>query len=233
MNMVVEKSNNTFEAKYERAQLFLSFVSSFDSYQPPRQWDSITDISNLLNDIAKINEKEADLRKQYSELATTRQQAFRLAPNSLQKTITLVLNAVKAQYGNKSEEYKSVNEIGKTTRAMHRKEGEAKITELSYFALIESFRSMIGMLLNFNENYNPTVEQVTIEELNKKATQLEKLNEEVEEVSKKLNDVKLQRQELYNGKNGLAERVKRIKAYIKVQYGTSSEEYNAIKSIKV
>ncbi|MCS7027342.1 MAG: hypothetical protein NZ519_01130 [Bacteroidia bacterium] len=227
------KTNNTFEAKYERAQLLLNYISSFPEYQPPRQWESITDVSNLLNAIAEVNAKEAELRKRYSELAALRQKAFRTAPDSLQKTVTLVLNAVKAQYGNKSHEYNTINAIAKTTRAIHRKEGEEKITELSYNSLIEAFKSMISEIEKFPVLYNPTVEQVTIEELTKKLNYLIELHTEVENVLQKLNEVKAQRQELYNGKNGLSERVKRIKSYIKVQYGVNSPEYAAIKSIKV
>lgn len=227
------KTNNTFEAKYERAQLLLNYISSFPEYQPPRQWESITDVSNLLNTIAEVNAKEAELRKRYSELAAFQQKAFRTAPDSLQKTVTLVLNAVKAQYGNKSHEYNTINAIAKTTRAIHRKEGEEKITELSYNSLIEAFKSMISEIEKFPVLYNPTVEQVTIEELTKKLNYLIELHTEVENVLQKLNEVKAQRQELYNGKNGLSERVKRIKSYIKVQYGVNSPEYAAIKSIKV
>ncbi|MCS7078208.1 MAG: hypothetical protein NZ455_15960 [Bacteroidia bacterium] len=227
------KTNNTFEAKYERAQLLLNYISSFPEYQPPRQWESITDVSNLLNTIAEVNAKELKLRTQYSELASMRQKAFRTAPDSLQKTVTLVLNAIKAQYGNRSKEYDTINAIAKTTRAIHRKEGQEKITELSYNSLIESFRSMIDEIQKFSVLYNPTVEQVTIEELTKKLNQLIELHTEVETVLEKLNEVKAQRQELYNGKNGLSERIKRIKSYIKVQYGVNSPEYEAIKSIKV
>lgn len=227
------KTNNTFEAKYERAQLLLNYISSFSEYQPPRQWESITDLSNMLNTIAEINAKEAKLRIQYSELAAQRQKAFRTAPDSLQKTVTLVLNAVKAQYGNKSNEYNTINAIAKTTRAIHRKEGEEKITELSYNSLIDSFRTMITEIQNFSVMYNPTVEQVSVEELTKKIENLEKLHQQVEEVLERLNEVKAQRQELYNGKNGLSERIKRIKSYIKVQYGINSPEYESIKSIKI
>lgn len=227
------KTNNTFEAKYERAQLLLNYISSFPEYQPPRQWESITDLSNMLNTIAEVNAKEAELRHKYSELAAKRQKAFRTAPDSLQKTVTLVLNAVKAQYGNKSNEYNTINAIAKTTRAIHRKEGEEKITELSYNSLIDSFRNMITEIENFSVMYNPTVEQVSVEELTKKIQELEKLHQEVEQVLEKLNEVKAQRQELYNGKNGLSERVKRIKSYIKVQYGINSAEYESIKSIKI
>ncbi len=234
------KSEISFGARLRKAQDLLQYINNFPNYAPPRPEESVIGFDTLLTQIVSINTAETQYQQDYSQTVTLRQNAFLKQPGSIDKLLSPIKGAVEAQYGKNSREAELINAIIKNMRAsklikppIDPTASTAPTTisqsERSYGSLTQFFKDIINTLTQFN-NYNTSNTQLTIAGLQATATQLDTLNNTVAQQYQALKVARDKRRDTYTE---LKDRVQRIKAYVKSQYGNNSTEYRTIKNIKV
>lgn len=233
-------SENSFGARLRRAQDLLTFISGFTGYTPPRTQESVASFTTLVNSIVTTNASETSLQQNYKAAVDVRQAAFIKTPASVDKLLAPIRGAVEAQFGKKSTEAGAIGAIIKTMRATKliqlppdpstpTVQNSISQSERSYGSMTQYFNDIINTLTQFTA-YNPTNVAIKIVTLQTTALQLTTLNNSVATKIQVLTTARVSRQSLYTD---LKDRAQRIKSYVKAQYGTSSNEYNLIKGIKI
>lgn len=227
-------SENSFGARLFRAKTLHSYISNFANYNPPRPQETPADFGTLLDDITAINANESSLQQNYNSAVATRFNAFRNDTISIFKLLAPIRGAVEAQFGKNSTEFKQIDAIVKKIRdaKLVRKpatDTSPQITvstsEKSYGSSTQYFNDLINTLTQL-PNYNPSNVDIQIASLQTFANQIDTLNNQVATTYQALRSCRLKRLEYYNE---LSERGKRIKAYVKSNYGIPSEEYALVK----
>lgn len=231
-------SENSFGARLLRAQTLHSYISNFAGYNPPRPEETPTNFNTLLDDITALNANESSLQQNYNTAVTNRYKAFREDNLSVFKLLPSIRGAVEAQFGKGSTEFNQIDSIVKRIRdsklirkAATETTPEVKIStsEKSYGSSTQYFNDLINTLTQI-PNYNPSNVNIQIPSLQTFATQLDTLNAQVATTYQNLRTVRHKRLEYYNE---LSERGKRIKAYVKSNYGLQSQEYTLIKAFLI
>jgi len=229
---------SSFGARLLRAQNLLSYISNFEDYNPPRAEENVTEFGKLLENIATLNAEETTLQQQYNTAVTNRVNAFRKSERSVSKLLAPIRAQVQAQYGKNSTEFRQVDSIVKTMRdtkvsVKPATENTSAVrvsqSEQSYGSLTQYFRDLVQTLAQMPD-YNPSNQDLQVKQLDAFANQLVQLNNEVAQRYQQLRDSRNRRRELYEE---LKDRVGRIKAYVKANYGTASSEYELIKGMRI
>ena len=233
-------SENSFGARLRKAQDILTYISSFSNYKPLRQEETVESLTTLINNIINANAEEKSTYHLYSSAVLTRRNAFKNASKSIEKLLSPILGNISALYGRESIEYESVNSIVKKIRSTkHPKptepsENEKPVetiskSERSYGSITQSFNDIINTISQFS-TYEATTEDLKVTNLKLRASELTEHNNLVAKNFQLLTNIRKQRKDYYND---LAERIQRIKSYVKSKYGFNSNEYSLIKSIKI
>jgi len=235
---MASKSENSFGARLRKSQDLLQYVTNFLNYAPPRPEESVTGFTSFLNDIEDSNTIEMQAQQDYSQTVTLRQKAFTKEGTSVDKLLSPIKGAVEALYGKNSREAELLNAQIRTIRksklikppidptattAAH----TISQSERSYGSMTQHFKDIINTLTQFN-GYICSNPLLTIVGLKATAQQLDTLNNTVAQQYQALKIARSKRQSAYTE---LSERMQRIKAYIKSQYGNSSIEYKTVKSL--
>lgn len=235
---MASRSERTFGARLLRGQTLHQYISNFMNFAPPRYEESIAGFGEFLQQITYTNSEETLLRQQYNTTVTNRAGVFRDGEQSIFKMLTLIRGMVVAHYGSKSLE---LNQVDSTIRRMRSskltfKEAtedtpEEKISqsEQSYGSATQHFSNLV-MVLSQLPGFNPSNPMLQIGELQNLVTQLNQLNMEAANRYQQSKGVRARRQDLYKELN---ERIVRIKAYVKGNYGSKSQEYTLVREIKV
>ena len=237
---MVSTSENTFGAVLRRSQDVQTYISGFEGYNPPRPNETAEKMMTLINAIIATNGLEAVHHENYKAAVDARKAAFAETPESVQKLLYQIKGAVEAQYGKKSTEAVVINAIVKKMRDTKlqktsdnpEKPDQAKKisqSERSFGSITQLFSNIISNLTQFNA-FNPSNSAIKIPALQATAAQLTILNNDVAQKMQQLKTIRATRQKQYAD---LKDRVRRIKAYVKSQYGNTSTEYNLIKSLSV
>jgi len=233
-------SESGFGPRLRNAQDILSYISGFTGYSPPRTQESVAGFGTLLTSIITANTTGATFKNTYAMAVSQRVNAFRGVPGSVEKLLPLIMGATESQFGRSSVEYKSVAAIVKRMRASRlirppvdpaHPESAVVVSssENSYGSMTQFFNDLKTTLTGFT-GYNPSNASIKLAALNTLSTALTTLNNAVATALLNLKNARSARTTAYDD---LKDRVKRIKAYVKAQYGTSSNEYTLIKGINV
>lgn len=233
------QSETSFGARLRKAQDMLQYMNNFPNYAPPRPEESVSGFDTFLAQIVTNNTTETQAQQDYSQTVTLRQNAFLKQAGSVDKLLSPIKNAVEAQYGKSSREAELINAIVKNMRATKLIKPPIDPTastaptavsqsERSFGSLTQFFNDIINTLTQFN-NYNASNPQLTIAGLKATAIQLNTLNNTVAQQYQALKVARDKRRDTYTE---LKDRMQRIKAYVKSQYGNNSTEYRTIKNIK-
>ena len=236
MTSVTESS---FGARLRRAQDLLTYISGFKKYEPPRNEESITNLTALIDSIISVNTSEAGQRENYRNIVAQRQAAFSRQGDSVQKLLSPIKGAVEAQYGKKSPEATNLNSIIKKMRATKIVKAPADPTnpanekavsqsERSYGSVTQFFNDIVSTVSQFGA-YNPSNEILKLTSLQTTAARLTTLNNDVAQKTQLLKTTKADRLAKYEV---LRDSAQRIKAYIRAEYGIGSSEYKLIKGLK-
>ena len=227
-------SETSFGARLLRAKTLQSYINNFTGYNPPRTQETAADLNILLDDIATINATESSLQQNYNTAVNNRYNAFRTDTISVFKLLAPIRGAVEAQFGKGSTEFNQIDSIVKKIRdaKLIRKpatdttpETTISSSEQSYGSSTQYFNDIINTLSQL-PNYNPSNVNIQVASLQTFATQLNTLNTQVATTYQNLRTARHKRLDYYNE---LSERGKRIKAYVKANYGVLSQEYTLIK----
>lgn len=233
-------SENSFGKKLRNAQDILTYVQGFINYTPPRTQESVTALQTLVTGVMTANATEATAFQQYRAAVDARSSSFSKGATALPKLLTSIKAAVDAQYGKNSAEATSVNSIVRTIRSSKSvavqviTEGvEAAQTisrsQRSYGSQTQYFNNLVNTL-NQLSGYNPSNAAIKIAALQTFVTQLTTLNNAVAQKFAGLQTARSTRKTIYTDLN---DRTQRMKAYVKSQYGSVSNEYKLIKGLTV
>ncbi|MBZ0199780.1 MAG: hypothetical protein K8H86_07930 [Ignavibacteriaceae bacterium] len=100
------------------------------------------------------------------------------------------------------------------------------------FGDLEKLANDLLQALNNIPNYNPNNAEITINGLQTIIDLFKSLNNSVADRRSLLTNLLWERRDLYEGKNGLRERMKRIHQNIAAEYGKDSEEYTSVIKFK-
>ena len=231
---------NTFGSKLRNAQDLVSTLQGFTGYAPPRTQETVASMTTLINSIVTANNALGNTQQQYKSAVSARQLAYYGTSNSIDKLLSPISGAVEAQYGKASPESQSIGGLIKTMRSTKliklpadptkgTQEKTLSQSERSYGSIIQGFNNIVSHLQQFT-GFNPSNTNLKIATLQATATQITTLNNTVAQRIQALKTSQASRNTQYAD---LKDRVQRIKAYVKAQYGTSSTEYNLVKGIKV
>ncbi len=237
---MVKYSEVGFGAKLRKAQDLVHYIGQFDGYNPPRPDESIGGMNDLLNQIIASNAEVVHIQQLYKGAVTKRIQMYHDADLSIMRLLPSISGAVEAQFGKDSLELESIKSYIKKMRSIRVPkapkdptiEPETKTisrSEQSFGSLIQSFNNIIT-ILNELTGYNPSNTKLTVDSLKTLSQEATNQNNSVAKYISDLKTVKAKRLALYDD---LHDRVQRIKAYVKAQYGYSSEQYKLIKGLLV
>lgn len=232
------KTESSFGARLANAQKLRDFIANFPGYQPPRAAETVEELTRLLDDIGAANAAETNQRQQYNGIVTKRAIVFREGQTGVMKLLPPIRGAVQAQYGKESVQYSQVATLAtklRTGRLIRKAATETtpestySQSEKSYGSSTQYFKNLVETLTTFPD-YNPSNPGIQLPTLQTFCGELDVLNSSANTALQQLRDRKIARQKLYEE---LAERVDRIKAYVKAQYGQQSKEYLLVRGLKV
>lgn len=235
---MASQSELSFGARLLRANNLLTYLSNFDNYLPPRSEEATEKFGELLKNISAANAKESGLQQKYNMAVSNRHNAFRADALSVFKILALIRGSVQAQYGKDSKEFTLINtavnnirvsKIVKKSSKSDELETSISKSEQSYGSLTQYFTDLVNKLSQL-DSYNPSNTSLQIHSLQQFVEKLNELNQEVASTYHLLKISKNYRRGLYEE---LSERTNRIKAYIKSNYGTKSEQYTLIKGLRI
>jgi len=230
----------TFGTKLRNAQDIVSYTQGFIGYAPPRTQENVASMSTLITSIVTTNNTIASTQQQYALAVTNRQNAYHGPATSIDKLLAQIKGAVDAQYGKTSKESTSIASQVKAMRSTRliklpadptkgTQETTISRSEQSYGAIIQSFNNIISSLQQFTA-FNPSNAAIKVTALQATAANITTLNNTVAQKIQVLKANQTTRNTLYAD---LKDRVQRIKAYVKSQYGVNSTEYGMIKGLNV
>lgn len=235
---MASKTESSFGAKLQRGNDMHQYISNFPNFAPPRPEESPSEFYNLLGDITMVNMEETMLQQQYSTAVATRVKAFRDDPFSVVKLLAPIRAQVQAQYGKDGIEFKQVDAIvqrmRKTKLSIRPATADTPAikvsqSEQSYGSMLQYFSDLTQVLLQL-PGYNPSNPQLQVGQLQAFAQQLVQLSAEVASRYQMVRDCRNRRRARYDE---LHDRAQRIKAYVKANYGTKSQEYALIKGLLI
>ncbi len=104
--------------------------------------------------------------------------------------------------------------------------------ELSYADIVNNFKVLITLLTDIGAPYAPPSTELQVANLTTSRTQLETYNTTLGNLTGQIKVGQGERLIMFNGANGLKDKMKAIKKAVKSQYGGSSPEYNSVRLIK-
>ncbi|MEI6764097.1 MAG: hypothetical protein WCM76_00565 [Bacteroidota bacterium] len=231
-------SPKSFGAQLHKAQNLVVYIRDFDGYNPPREQEQLASMTTLVNGLVTLNDSEAAMKENYSHAAFLRAKAFRRSGESVEKLLPCIRGAVEAQYGKHSIE---LSIIAGYIRRMRTSRPVCPVaepdtatepravsrSERSYGAVAGLFRDIISALSQF-QGYNPAADSLKIDSLQALADCLDGMSDNIAQATVLLKNARTARIAQYKE---LAERVTRIKAYVKAQYGYRSLETTLINQL--
>ncbi|MCX6243337.1 MAG: hypothetical protein NTU98_01415 [Bacteroidetes bacterium] len=232
-----------------RAREMVTYISGFVGYAPPRNEESVAEMQKLLEEITNVNAGESAAYTRMHESISNRVDLFSGSNGSVLHLLVRIRGAVESQYGKKSSEAESIAMLmRKITTYKHKKESKQADatpaepitapleTSVSHSRSTRSFSSLykifLDMLSTVKEfgNYKPGNPELEIPQLETQAGVIEASINAVATATQNLQVMRSRQRGLYDD---LTERVRRIKAYVKAQYGSGSDEFKMIKGIRV
>lgn len=105
--------------------------------------------------------------------------------------------------------------------------------EQSFAEIANNFKALISLVTNIGAPYTPASPDLTVVNLTALHGNLVSQNEQMGELLGVIAVSVKERKDLYNGDNGLRDKMKAIKNAVKSQYKADSPQYLSVKGIKV
>lgn len=231
----------SFGAQLLKAQSLVTVISGFTNYRPPRNEETAAAVSALLDEVVENNGIEIIQQENYRRAVDARHKAFWLTADSVERTIAALRNAVESQYGKPSPELTMIESITRRMNSHKKMSAPAaggdpaqeentrtlSQTERSYGSVTKFFNDIINCLTQFPD-FAPANDKLKIEGLKARASDLNAVNTSVTQTRILLQNSRIARRRLYLD---LDNRVKRIRAYVRAEYGARSEEVRMISQL--
>lgn len=231
-------SEQTHGAELRRLQKMNNLIASFTNFNPPHPDDTIAQMQILEQALVQANIDEATQKATYQISVNQRQQAFFHADFSLTKILKYLSAVVLATYSSRDKEYlivksqiRKIRGAAPVAKSVVGAAATATIEKVSqshrsYASLTLAFSDLVQILSTLQ--YAPNRPELQIPQLQNFVTQLTTLSNTAEINLSELNRLRLKRDELFAE---VPVRLKRLKNYIRFQYGDTSYEYTEAKKI--
>lgn len=236
-------SEYTFADRLARGKKMREAISSIPSYNPTDAKLSLSDFSahldaieNLNRDIAssaeslttEINARLELVRGQKGlKKLATRVRSYCLSDEVFKPQLISIKQIVRKINNTRTKKAKLPTDVPtKDSEKKKRNVGEQSFGDLEKlgYDLLTTLKNIPG--------YSPSSSDITISGLDKLMNDFKNMNKSIAAKKSAHTTLLYQRRQLYEGKNGLRERMKRIRAYILAEYGKDSAEYAKVKDIK-
>ena len=235
--MAKKTFETTFGTRIQNAQVLINNLQGFAAYKFIRSEDSIDELKKLVNTIQQSNNEEATALQSYTLAVDARQKIFDNETVNIKDLVTSIMATLRAQYGKTSKEVTSLVELANKTRGTTKRkivEGDqlkkVSNSQQSYASILQNFSDLVASLEALNPPFNPSNPNITIIELKKFVDIAREASNVVSNTTIALEKVRQNRNELYKD---LTMRTQRVKEAVKGQYGTKSNEFMGVKSLKI
>ena len=237
---MASQSEKSFGARLRRFQDAIQYAQNWEGYNPPRPQESIAALTLLVEKVITENSSEITSFVGYTEAVSVRKDLFSIRPGSIEKMLTNIRGAVVAQYGKRTTQEKAVATIITNMRktgivkppADPANPEVARVvsqSEQSYGSKTQYFADLVSTLSTMGD-FTTSNPDLTLSALKAKVQQLHDANNAVADRLQLLRNMRAVRTANYDD---LADRITRMKAYTKSQYGIKSAEYKALMSLGI
>ncbi len=233
-NLSLSFSNQLFRAKE-----MISFLKTFEGYNPPRAEESIEGFQTFIDKLTAANQAVADYYGNGRFSTKNRRSSYFDKVDSVMRSFSDILHYVNAKYGKESSEYSILNSIMlkmRSSKLTTKVTAEADPKEKrkygnsarSFGSMTQNFSDFITNVMKF-EGFNPDLDEYKPEGLKQLLVKINSLNDDVSLKKSDLKKVQIERKDLFKE---LKNRTDRIKSYVRFKYGSDSTEYNQIRSLR-
>jgi hypothetical protein len=233
-------SERSFHDRYGRAQRLNEAIVQMPGYEPSESTISLTAYDLFLQDIEQINTDVGSLQEEYKSATTERRELF-LSEEGIRRRASAINSYCKSLTGISSTLptiQRLISKINNTRRPPSNKapeggEGKRRNSgEQSYAELTQYMGELIAVLNKIADKYKPNNPLLTLGNLAMFLVLIKEKNKLVAEKEYALSKKSKDRNEMYEGKEGLKKRMSAIRAYIRADFGRTSPEYLAISELK-
>lgn len=234
-------SERSFQDRYGRALSLKEALELIPGYSPSDEMISLGKFNALLDEIADMNNGIGVLKDEYTRAVTERRLLF-FDTQGIKKRASAILNycksvsSIKTSMPSIQKMVKKINNQQKPKNsAAPAPEGEGKkrnTGEQSYAELTQFMYDLNEMLKTLGDAYSPNNPLITTDNLTAYINSLKLKNEASAESDFKYSKAIKERTALYEGDNGLREKMAAIRAYMRGDFGANSPEYLAIRELK-
>ena len=234
-------SETSFDDRLGRSRQLHAAIASFDPAFAPMDDALRPDaFASFLDEVENLNRQTNDLVDQYTVAAGERREISTDFYHRAGRVLALVkshtawkryLRTVKAivdkTRGNRPRPQHPPTSNETTEQRKRRNQGERSYAEL------EAHLNRLILALGKIEDYAPPAPELSLAALETLAASLHAHNLKMDDLGQNASMMQKQRRAAYDGDGGLREQMKAIKAAARAQYGTTSDEYLSVKSIKL
>lgn len=233
-------SEKSFGQRFEKSNQLLSFLNTVPNYAPNNNRITVAGFTAFLNDIQAANMQVSNSLHSLAMSRADRIESY-FGSNGLKNMCMAIRDSIGAMpNGRESAAYKSVQKLcqkftnyRKPSKKALQQTSAKQISqsELSFGSLYETGNQILSLINNL-PNYSTPNPHITVAGFSQFLANLLTLNRAVSDGLSVYRNAVANRQNVYNGNDGLQVRVQEIKSYIAAQFGKKSSEYSTILKIK-
>lgn len=237
-------SEKTFGQRYAKGRNLAVHIGSVTDYAPSNGSLKVSELNALLDNINTVNNSIATSSDLLKQTRQVRMESFH-GTNGIKERSRQVRDYLASlENGKNSVAYKSVQkEVQKMiSYRKPRKETAPDGTqetmqthsqsETSFGSLLQHCKNVVAIIQNMDTAYQPDNASIKTAELLSFIQDIETCNNKVQTHLSTTNTLIADRQKLYDGANGLRERMAAVKNYLSGKYGKSSQVYKEALKIK-
>jgi len=234
-------SEETFADREGRGQLLSEIVKAFSvPFTPTDVLIQPVNYDTFLGEVHTLNSDTNEKKSLYTTESKARQVIVKDVKNRCSLTMnyinsvsdykpynTTIKNIIKKILNYKPPRTKLPDPEEPPTEEKKRNRGEQSFADIAN--RFDELNKVLGGIVG----YDPTNADLKLLAMTTLQTSFETKNKDMNELHGELSLLIRERKNIYDGENGLRERMKAIKAAVRAQYGSKSEEYDAVKGIRV
>ncbi len=230
-------SQSSFETRYGRFSSGTGLIQDITTYNPAKEIIKKANLTSFLAEAAvkdaKVNSTNTFYREKVKERRINGFRDKDNLSNCLENRIRNIYSYVGAEFGHDSITYKKIKSfLDKIAPKYDKKDpgapaGQGKSpSEQSFVALIGFGRRVGELIDDLGVAYNPGNTDITLVALGELCDMMETLTKDIAKAEIEWSKAVKARKEIYDGKDGMTDRIKAIKDYLaSFDLGKKSPDY--------
>lgn len=218
-------SQRSFETRYGRFYSANELLQSNPEYNPQNAVITKPALNEFISDVAAKDEAVNIAYRHYRDKTKIRRENGFKGKENLESCLENRLNAIAsylgAELGRSSAAYKIIKGFIKKINPVYKKKDPETPNGNGYSPSEQSFVALIGygvqttqIIKDLGDDYNPSNADLKAETMRDFCLQMETWTKEIASLENAWAEAVRRRLELYDGKNGMAERIVMIKDYL-------------------